>query len=174
MEQLMGYASLFLLLVVPGSATAMDKDARFQKGPPPRFITVTKVDLAKREVHFDVEVVHQDSGEELTVLVYPDGSRRLTLGTKPSHTHLGGFKVSLKHAKWQGINGKDISPVEAAKRLKLGIVVLLSADGAAVNQAFLRMFKDDTLVLIVPVDELPLPYLPYTGSTIPEKKVDER
>jgi hypothetical protein len=107
--------------------------------------------------------------------VYPAGDKRLTLGTKPSYVHLGeGFKVSLKKGKWSLTDGKGVSAEAAAKRLKPGVIVLLSADGAAVDGAYLRMFKEDTLVLIVAMEELPVPYYPHVGGVIPVKKVGER
>ena len=145
------------------------------KGPPPRFITVMSVDQAKGEVVFDVSVVDIHVSDELTVLVYPDGHRRQTVGTKPSYIHLGeGFKVSLKNAKWSGTDGKQIGAEAAAKRLKPGLIVLLSTDGTAVDRAYLRMFKEDTLVLLVAWEELPLLSLPHVGGGIPSKKVGER
>jgi hypothetical protein len=107
--------------------------------------------------------------------IYPGGDHRLTLGTKPSYVHLGeGFKVSLKKGKWSDADGKEVGVKAAAKRLKPGVMVLLSADGAAVDGAYLRMFKEDTLLLIVAVEDLPVPYHPHVGGGIPVKKVGER
>ena len=143
--------------------------------PPPRFITVKGVDQAKGEATFDVQVVFQNVLDEPTVLVDPGGHQRLTLGTKPAYVHLGeGFKVSLKNAKWNGADGKQISAEAAAKRLKPGVTVLLSADGSSVDRAYLSMFKEDTLVLIVAAEELPVPYIPHSAGSYPVKKVGER
>ena len=145
------------------------------KGPPPRFITVTSVDQAKGEVVFDVQVVAQNVLDEPTILVYPSGDKRLTLGTKPSYVHLGeGFKVSLKKAKWSSTEGKEVGVDALAKRLKPGVMVLLSADGGAVDGAYLRMFKEDTLVLVVAAEQLPVPYIPHVGGYIPVKELPER
>jgi hypothetical protein len=145
------------------------------KGPPPRFVAVASLDRAKGEVVFDVQFVAQRVDDQLTVLVYPGGDERLTLGTKPSYVHLGeGFKVSLKKAKWSGADGKGIGTDAASKRLKPGVIVLLSADGGAVDGAYLRVFKEDTLVLVVAAEELPVPYIPHSGDAIPIRKVGER
>lgn len=145
------------------------------KGPPPRFITVERIDQVKGEVIFDVQVVSQNVLDEPTVLVDPGGDQRLTLGTKPPYVHLGlGFKVSLKNGKWSGTDGKQVGAEAAAKRLKPGVTVLLSADGAAVDRAYLRIFKEDTLVLVVEAEELPVPYIPHSAGSIPVKKVGER
>jgi hypothetical protein len=144
------------------------------KGPPPRFITVRNVDQAKAEVVFDVQVVVQGVLDRPTVLIYPDGYKRMTLGTKPSYVYLlDGFKVWWKKAKWTGTDGKEVSAESVAKRLKPGVTIVLSADGAAVDEAYLRMFKEDTLVLIVPQEELPVPYASQGGSAIPVQNVDK-
>jgi hypothetical protein len=39
------------------------------------------------------------------------------------------------------------------------------------SDTYLRLFEEDTLVLIVPADELPAPYYPYVGGSIPVKHV---
>jgi hypothetical protein len=145
------------------------------KGPPPRFITVMSVDQAKGEVLFDVQVVAQNVLDQPTILVDPSGNKRLTLGTRPSYVHLGeGFKVSLKEAKWKSTDGKAVGTDAVAKRLKPGVTVLLSADGGAVDGAYLRMFKEDTLVLIVAAKNLPVPYIPHVGGGIPVKEIGDR
>jgi len=42
-----------------------------------------------------VQVVAQDARDQPTVLVFPGGEQRMTLGTKPRYVHLaGGFKVA--------------------------------------------------------------------------------
>jgi hypothetical protein len=141
-------------------------------GPPPRFMTVKRIDLSKGEVVFDIQVVQQNALDQPTILVYPDGHTRLTLGTKPSHIHLGeGFKVALKKVKWRGVDGKPVDSKTVSKRLKPGVTVLLSADGAEVDPSYLRLFKADVLTLIVPADELPVPYNPQVGGAIPIQEV---
>jgi hypothetical protein len=82
--------------------------------------------------------------------------------------------MSLKNAKWSGTDGKQVGAESASKRLKPGVLVLLSADGAAVDGAYLRMFREDTLVLVLAAEELPVPYMPHVGGGIPEKKVGDR
>jgi len=73
-------------------------------------------------------------------------------------------------------DGKKLDKEEAMKKLAGGAVVVVSADGQPVSPAFLKVFKDDTLVLSspeltaqqgggfakpgirpLPVDRLPLP-----------------
>ena len=166
--------ALFVVNLVSPGVQKPDRPAA-PKGPPPRFLTVQRVDPAKGEVVFDLQIAAQGVLDQPTLLVYPDGYKRLTLGTKPLYVHPAeGFKVSLKNARWHGTDAKEISAEAGARRLKPGVMVLLSADGAAVDGAYLRMFKEDTLVLIVAVAELPVPYLPHVGGAIPVQKVSER
>ena len=47
-------------------------------------------------------------------------------------------------------DGKKLSTEDAIKKLGGGAVVVVSADGKAVSPAFLKVFKDDTLVLASP------------------------
>ena len=167
-----------LLAFVPVDGFAQEQKTGRQ-GPPPRFITVRSLEQAKGEVIFDVQIVVVDPSHQPTILVYPSGSRRLTLlsfgkPTKPSYVRPAeGFTVSLKKAKWRDITGKAENAEAVAKRLKPGVMVLLSADGAEVDQAYLGMFKEGTLVLAVSVDESPIPYDLLGGSSISEKKVGE-
>ena len=42
------------------------------------------------------------------------------------------------------------------------------------DEAYLRMFKEDSLVLTVAAEELPVPYIPHVGGALPVKKVEER
>jgi hypothetical protein len=170
------YGLLFALLavVLQSQGLCAQGQPAAPKGPPPRFLIVRSIDSTKGEVVFDVQVVDQKALDQLTLLVYPDGHKRLTLGTKPIHVYLAdGFKVSSKKAKWRGVDGKEVSAEATAKRLKPGGMVLLSADGEAVEEVYLRMFKDDTLVLVAPAEELPVPYSPHVGGGIAVKKVEE-
>lgn len=48
------------------------------------------------------------------------------------------------------VDGKEVSAGDAAKKLAEGGVVLASADGKKVDPKFLKLFRDDTLVLVSP------------------------
>ena len=47
-------------------------------------------------------------------------------------------------------DGKKVEKEDALKKLAGGAVVVVSADGKPVSPAFLKVFKDDTLVLSSP------------------------
>jgi hypothetical protein len=168
------FAITVLAFMLMAQVVLSQNKTAVSKSPPPRFLTVATVNQAKGQVVFDVQVVAQHVHDQPTVLVYPDGEQRLTLGTKPTYVHLAeGFKVSLKKARWRAASGKKIQGEAVAERLKPGAVVLLSADGAEVDPAYLRILREDTLVLILPVDDLPVPYVAHTGGTILIRKVAE-
>jgi RNA polymerase sigma factor (sigma-70 family) len=48
------------------------------------------------------------------------------------------------------VEGKEVAREEALKKLAKGGMVAISADGKAVDAKFLRMFRDDVLVLVSP------------------------
>jgi hypothetical protein len=47
-------------------------------------------------------------------------------------------------------DGKDVSKADALKKLSDGLVVIGSSDGKKVDPKFLKLFRDDTLVLVSP------------------------
>jgi len=58
----------------------------------------------------------------------------------------------VKDLKVSTASGKTVEVDEAVKRLTKGGVVIVSADGKAIDSAYLKAFKDDVLVLVA--DEL--------------------
>jgi hypothetical protein len=163
-------------VLMNGLARAQEEskvDRLMPKGPAPRFIVVVKTDVAKGEVVFWVQVVRIGPMDQPSLLVDREGNQRTTLGHKPNFTiPIEGFRVPLAKGKWSTADGKEVTANAVAARLKPGTLVLLTADGKPVNETYLRSFKDDTLVLVVPVEDLPIPYMPQIGGSIPIKNVD--
>lgn len=56
----------------------------------------------------------------------------------------------LKDLAVTTVDGKEVSAGDAAKKLAEGGVVLASADGKKVDPKFLKLFRDETLVLVSP------------------------
>jgi hypothetical protein len=56
----------------------------------------------------------------------------------------------VKDLKVTTADGKKVEVADAVKKLKDGGVVVVSADGKPVNPNFLKVFKDDVLVLTSP------------------------
>lgn len=59
------------------------------------------------------------------------------------------------------VGGKEVSLADATEKLKDGGVVLASADGKKVDPKFLKLFKDETFVLLTPE----LTKVPGSGTT---------
>jgi hypothetical protein len=55
--------------------------------------------------------------------------------------------ADVKDLKVTTADGKPVDVADAVKQLKSGAVVVVSADGKSVSPNFLKVFKDDTLVL---------------------------
>jgi hypothetical protein len=58
-------------------------------------------------------------------------------------------KWSLKEAKITTVAGKKIDRKELAKRLERPAAVVVSADGKAIDAGYLKLFKLDTIVIVV-------------------------
>ncbi len=56
----------------------------------------------------------------------------------------------LKDLAVSTADGKDVSKADALKKLADGAVVVASSDGKKVDPRFLKLFRDDTLVLVSP------------------------
>ena len=69
----------------------------------------------------------------------------------------------VKDLKITTADGKKVEVADAAKKLKDGGVVVVSADGKPINPNYLKLFKDDVLVLTSP--EL----IGQAGATFPGK-----
>jgi hypothetical protein len=109
-------------------------------------VTFLRVEAVKVPVQV-TEVVNV-GGQQVTVtkLVYQE-QQRTSYVTQ-----------SLKNMRIGTASGQPLKLDEAVKRLKPGLVVLVSSDAKAVSPAFLSIVQPDTLVLIPPVPEsLPPP-----------------
>jgi hypothetical protein len=65
--------------------------------------------------------------------------------------------------------GIKIDPADLARRLEKPGLVVLSADGKPVEAGYLSLFKDDTIVIVVPPVAAPIP-----GKVIEKKKEIEK
>ena len=82
--------------------------------------------------------------------------------TIPVTKHMTVDLSEVKDLKITTADGKKIDVADAVKKLKAGGVVVVSADGKPVNPNYLKLFKDDVLVLSSP--ELVSPQPPVFGS----------
>src|SRR5438105_2120469 len=104
------------------------------KGLPPRFLTLMRVNAAKAEAVFDVQILTTGL-EELRIFQYPDGSVRHKLLSSfshasgpPTYVHPSeGYTLPLKKARWSNAEGKALTGEAAWKALKPGTTVVLSS-----------------------------------------------
>jgi len=140
---------------------------------PPRFIQVTAVDLAKRELRLATRPLNQGVpglGEQVYVLENADGSSRWKSDAKTSYIYCEPDVVPFDKAKWANPQGKTLAPDAVWKSLKPGTMVVLAEDGKMIDPAYAKLFSNETLILILPVDELPIAFMPHTGGSISTRK----
>jgi hypothetical protein len=107
------------------NAVALADDAvKPPKGVPPRFMTVAEIGAETIEL-IEVQPVEGRSDESTT-------SRR---------------KARLKLLHGFDTKGKELERAIWQKRLKVGDVVVVATDDKKIDPAYLRVLKDDTVVL---------------------------
>jgi hypothetical protein len=72
--------------------------------------------------------------------------------------------VSLAKATITTAGGKKLTEADALKRLAGGAAVVLSDDGIPIEKAYLRAFKPDTLVIVIPPSD------PLIEKKVPDKR----
>jgi hypothetical protein len=119
-------------------------------GPPPLIQVVSAVDADKGTVTFHrVVVVHVPI--QVQELVNVNGNNfTVTKTSFRDELRTEQFVLVLKDAKIQTAAGKDVTAADALKQLKTGSGVLVSADGKAVDRAYLGVVSAETLVLVPP------------------------
>lgn len=80
----------------------------------------------------------------------------------------------VKDLKITTADGKKVEVADAAMKLKDGGVVVVSADGKSINPNYLKLFKDDVLVLVSPeLNAQPAltPVNPFPGGIRPRPPI---
>jgi hypothetical protein len=118
------------------------------KGPPPRFVVVASVDLA-------VSIM---TTEHMVAVFVPEQTTRTVEreGRKVQETvtvYRTVYRTEHRTQRFAGMKaftaeGKPLSQEALGKRLAPGTVLLLSNGGAMPEEAYLKLFKPDTLVLV--------------------------
>jgi hypothetical protein len=122
-----------LLAVVSASCVATaawaDDPSAAPKGPPPRFMTVGKIEPDKC----------------LFTCHYMNEIHRIGVVHEPRE-----MVVFLAKARIASAGGEPIATSDLWKRLKPGQTVLLAADGRNIDPAYLTIVRKDTVVIIIP------------------------
>ena len=138
---------LTLALLAP--AAPIPKDV-VPAGPAPYILNLKSEDDGK--VRFTVLRIEKVKVTEVTIQLGPNNQqipvqteREVTV-TKYARVEL----AELKDVKVYSVEGKEIDAKEAGKRLSEKAMAIASSNGAKVDPAFLKLFKDDVLILVSP------------------------
>jgi hypothetical protein len=119
----MRYCTLVLALWLTAVAL-VEGEVQPPKGLPPRFMTVAKIDKVSIEL-IEVQAV---TG-------------------RPDDLNESRRTARLKSLRGFDTKGKELRRATWQKRLKAGDVVVVATDDKKVDPAYLRVLKDDTVVL---------------------------
>jgi hypothetical protein len=160
------FVVLICAAIVTKAACAAD-DIAPPSGPPPRFLTLEKVD--EKKAWFDAWVGEVAGQKE--ILQYPDGSTREVGGSAYGCIS---YWIPINKATWFDGEGTRLESESVWKEIKPGSNVLLSADGKPVSPVYLKLLKKDIYILVVPSNLLPMSAVnPFTSSGIIPRKVSE-
>jgi hypothetical protein len=123
-------------------------------GPAPQ-VAFLKVDAGRivKSVNVAVPV---SVAREIEVLVGGKKEKRVVVVTE-YRMETRQEVMALDKATWSTASGKKLTAEEAKKRLAGGAIVLMSTNGSAVDKAYLKAFKSDTLVVVGPVAPVLVP-----------------
>lgn len=138
---------LTLALLAPGAPIPKDVAPA---GPAPYILNLKSEDDGK--VRFSVRRTEKVKVTEVTIQLGPNNQQvpvqveREVAVTTQVRVEL----ADLKDVKVYGVDGKEIDLKEAGKKLNEETMAIASSNGAKVDPAFLKLFKDDVLVLVSP------------------------
>lgn len=138
---------LTLALLAPGAPIPKDVAPA---GPAPYILNLKSEDDGK--VRFSVRRTEKVKVTEVTIQLGPNNQQvpvqveREVAVTTQVRVEL----ADLKDVKVYSVDGKEIDLKEAGKKLNEKTMAIASSNGAKVDPAFLKLFKDDVLVLVSP------------------------
>jgi hypothetical protein len=153
-------AALSLTAVAALAAVAAAQEPGLPKGPPPKLMVLTGGEGA---TFITTQQITEQVPEERQREVEVNGRKQLvTVTVMVSRPRTVEVTMRLGNAQAFTANGKRVDPAELAKRLKGPTLVLVSADGKMVDPFYLRVLREDALVLVpnqgrVSVPSVPLP-----------------
>ena len=148
--------ALILALTAPAFAAPLPHQAKPPAGPTPQFVIVAAVDMA-RGIWTTEDTVQVLVPVQETRVVERDGRKIQEVVT----TFRPVFRTEHRNRTLVGMkrfsaDGKSISEEELTKRVGPGSVVMLASSGALPDEAFRKLVKPDTVIL-VPVTPEPAP-----------------
>jgi len=119
-------------------------------GPAPYILNLRSEDDGK--VRFTVLRIEKVKVTEVTIQLGPN-NQQIPVQTErevPVTKYVRVELAELKDVKVYSVDGKEIDAKEAGKRLSEKAMAIASSNGAKVDPAFLKLFKDDVLILVSP------------------------
>lgn len=136
--------SMAIAAPVPAPAPAVPA------GPAPRILELKPNADGKIMITvIRTEKIQIGAGNAIAPIAPPGGAAPAVITREVARTKL----VELSEVKDLAVttaDGKKIATEDAMKKLSTGAVVVVSTDGKPVSPAFLKLFKDDVLVLVSP------------------------
>lgn len=114
------------------------------KGPPPRVMTVT-TSTHNRQVFHLIKTEYVSGTEEMAL---PDDNEIKKVEVARKSPVMIEFQVDEKEVQFYGRDGKQLGLKDVRNRLKGPTAVLVSADGKPVDPFYLRLLREDALVVV--------------------------
>lgn len=139
-------ALLVAMLVLAGRANAQEKPA----GPPPAFRVVEDIDKDKgRIIYKETTITAVPVQKEVVANINGMLVKQVVTESVPITT-TATVAIDLAKSKIIMPAGKEVALDDVWKRLKKGAVIVVSADGNAPGEVYLKALSADTLVVTPP------------------------
>jgi hypothetical protein len=153
-------SSAGLLLALTGTVHGQGPPAKVIS--PLHFVVDTGIDRANKIIGYTQTVVVPVYREEIVVV---DGKEVRQMTTGFENVKRDG-KFALKGGKVLDAKGKELPEDEVWKRVKPGSAVLVSVFGPNIEPAYLRILRDDAVILVLPQPP-PAPPVPPPPVKLP-------
>lgn len=139
-----------MVIALLGDVSRAQDATKLPAGPAPSIFVVAGVDrTAGTYTVTQIVPVQEAYVVEKTVIVGGMEQKVKQTATRIVHKTVL-VSRSLKGLEFYNVKGEKLMDEEAMKRFVAGAVVLLSADGNKVDPAYLRIVKDDALIVVLP------------------------
>jgi hypothetical protein len=140
-------AMVLALLTGPGRGQDATK---VPSGPAPSIFAVAEVDRTAGTYTVNQAVTVQVPVSTEKTIIVGGMEKKVAVTSLKTEYRTEIRRHTLKGLEFYNVKGEKLKDDEAMKRFVPGAVVLLSADGKKVDPAYLRIVKDDALIVVLP------------------------
>jgi len=170
MRILLGFACLILTAGIGTSKPIKVQPTTLPKGPPPQMAVVHALDLEKGQIEL-TEVLARLVPVTRTKRVLKDGKNEDVTYTSYQQVWESRVKpFDLAKSEAFDADGNKLERAELTKRLRLGVAVVIAADGREVDPIYRRALAKDAVILVSPTYVLPIPAVGPAPAPPPIKK----